>query len=241
MPELVPAGVVGVCRVGRRALEGQREGADEGGQGGDSRDEAAGLKVGEAAELVADGDQREPGGGEGGERGEPDGAVGTRGSEPLQALDPVRGESEQGGQGARDEDEPLESARVSVDGEVAGEGSGPGPGEERGDDGESAAAGCHRSRDGRREGDEARLCAVGRGTRSVRGRGLCRHRCHALSATRSPRRPCGLTRSTTMRSTKAQTSAQDWPPSCCMPGISLMYAVAMVSATPRARPPSMAP
>ncbi len=184
--------VLGVGDVGRRPVERQGERADQGAEGGDGGDEGAGLEVDDAAELDGDRDDRVPGGGEGAERGEPEGAVGARGCQPAQALDAVRGEAEQGGEDAADEDEDLEAARVAVDGEVAGERGGPGPGEEGGDDGEGAAAGGEGAADGGGDGDEARGCSRGRGAGRLGCGGLCGHRCHALSATRSPSRPCGL-------------------------------------------------
>lgn len=215
-------GVLGVADVGLRPPERQGECPEEGTEGGDGDDVAAGFEVDDAAELDGDRDDREPGGGEGAERGELDGAGGARGYQPAQALDAVRGEAEQGGEGAADEDEDLEAARVPVDGEVTGELVGPGPGEEGGDDGEGAATGGEGAADGGGNVDEALELSRVRGAGRLGSGGLCGHRCHALSATRSPSRPCGLNRSTRMRSTKAQTLAQDWPPSCDMPGTSAM-------------------
>ena len=120
--ELLPGGVFGVEGVGRWSLVGQGECAEQCGEGGDGRDPAAGFEVGEAAELGADRDDRVPGGGERGECGEFDGAVGACRCQPAQALDAVGGEAEQCGEGAADEDEDLQAARVAVDGEVTGEG-----------------------------------------------------------------------------------------------------------------------
>src|SRR5690606_31535268 len=138
------------------------------------------------------------------------------------ALDAVGGEAEQRGERAADEHQDLEAARVAVDGEVTGERGRPGPGEERGQDGEDAAAGGEGAGEVLRQADQTPGGVDGGGVGGLCGGGLCRHRCHALSATRSPSRPCGLKRSTRMRSTKAQTSAQDWLPNCCMPGMSEM-------------------
>ncbi|MGX1121262.1 hypothetical protein RKD37_006625 [Streptomyces ambofaciens] len=220
--ELVPAGVVGVERVGLGTLEGQGQGAQERDEGDGRGDVTAGFEVDDAAELGADRDDRVPGGGEGGERGELECRVGTGGYEPAQPLDAVGREAEEGGQGAGDQHQDLEAARVAVDGEVAGELGGPGPGEERGDDGEDAAAGGEGPAEVRGYADEARGVAPGGGAGALRRGGLCGHRCHALSATRSPSRPCGLNNSTRMRRMKAQTSAQDWLPNLSRPGMSAM-------------------
>lgn len=218
----VPAGVVRVVGFGFGALEGECEGAEEGREGGEGGDVAAGLEVDDAAEVDGDGDDRVPDGGEGGEGGEFDRAVGAGRGEPAQALHAVGGQAEEGGEGAADEGEDLEAAGVAVDGEVTGEGGGPGPGEEGGDDGEGAATGGEGAAEVCRDADEAGGRPGGGGARGLGCGGLCGHRCHALSATRSPSRPCGLNSSTRMRSTKAQTSAQDWLPNLSMPGMSAM-------------------
>lgn len=220
--ELVPAGVVGVERVGLGALEGQREGAQERDEGDGRGDVAAGFEVDDAAELGADRDDRVPGGGEGGEGGELERGVGAGGCEPAESLDAVRREAEQGGEGAGDQHQDLEAAGVAVDGEVAGELGGPGPGEEGGDDGEDAAAGGEGTAEAGGYADEAGGVARCGGAGLLRRGGLCGHRCHALSATRSPSRPCGLNNSTRMRRMKAQTSAQDWLPNLSRPGTSAM-------------------
>lgn len=222
MLAVLPRGVVGVDRVGGGVLEGQGEGAEEGGEAAQGDEVAAEFEVDDAAEVVADRDDRVPAGGEGSEGGELDGAVGAGGDEPAEALDAVGGEGEESGEGAADEGEDLEAAGVAVDGEVAGEGGRPGPGEEGGDDGEDAAAGDEGAADVRRDADEAGRCGSGVVERRFGCGGLCRHRCHALSATRSPSRPWGRSRSTRMRSTKAQTSAQALLPNWPMPGMSAM-------------------
>ena len=69
------------------------------------------------------------------------------GGEPAESADAVSGEGEQGGEDAAGEGEPLQATGVAVDGEVAGEFGGPGPGEEGGGCGGDAAdegegAGC---------------------------------------------------------------------------------------------------
>lgn len=181
-----------------------------------------GFEVCEESEFEDDRDDGVPGGGERGEGGEFDRCVGAGGGEPAQALGAVGGESEEGGECAADEDEPLEAGGGAVVGEVPGEGGAPGPGEERGDDGECAAGGGQRAGRLLGEGDEPLgRCGGLHGVLGVRGvRGDVRHGGHTLSATRWPSRPCGRKRSTRMRSTNAQVLPQDWPPSCSKPGMS---------------------
>lgn len=194
------AGVVGELVRG--------EGRDE---RGDDGDVGAGFEVGDAAEFDGDGDHREQGGGEGAQGQEPDGLAGAGGGEPAEALGAERGEREGGGEERADQGEHLERGGAAVDGEVTGEVGGPRPGEVgAGDRGEAAAD------------DRVQQAALG----GARGGGLRGavggHGSHARSATRSPSRPCGRTRRTTMRSTNAQTLDQAPPPSCCMPGMSSM-------------------
>jgi hypothetical protein len=86
--ELLPGGVVRVDGVGCRRFEREGECAEEGGEGGDGHDPAAGFEVGEAAQFVADRDDREPGGGERCECGELDGAVGAAGVSQRRPLMP---------------------------------------------------------------------------------------------------------------------------------------------------------
>src|SRR6478752_4719524 len=132
---------------------------------------------------------------------------------PAEAADVPEGQREQQGEDAGDDVEDLESGRGAVVGEVPGEVGRVGPGHERAGDGGDGAD-C--DEDAGRALGERDQAALGGG-----GLGGC-HGAHALSATRSPTRPCGLNSSTRMRSTKAQTEDQPPPPSCCMPGMPSM-------------------
>ena len=192
---------------------GEAEGGDGGDECADEADPGSGFEFDHAEEVLVvvlgedDGDDRVGGGEEGADGEEPGGAVGAAGGEPAQALDAVSGEDEEEGECCADEGEDLESAGVSGDGEVAGEGVGVGPGEEGADEGECGAG-----------GGGGAGCRGGQGEQG----GVGGHRYHALSATRSPSRPCGRMRRTRMRSTKAHTSFQAPPPKSSMPGTSLM-------------------
>src|SRR5581483_6543362 len=131
-----------------------------------------------------------------------------------------QGEPVEQGEGAGHEGDDLQARRVAVDGQVAGEVGGPGPTEEGAGDGADGAGRDEEPGGGRRERDGpagGRLPGGGGGLGGGVG-----HAAHALSATRSPSRPCGLKRSTRMRRTKAHTGAQLPPPSWCMPGMSAM-------------------
>lgn len=193
----------------RGARLGEGEGADDRQEGGDGRDPAAWFEVGESAEFGGDRDDRVPGDAEAAEGGEHQGRVVAGGYEAAESAYAVGGEGEQRGEDAGDEGQPLEAARVAGDGEVAGELAGPGPGEEGGGGGGDASG--EEERAGRGEGQRDQAASGGVG-----------HRDHALSATRSPSRPCGLTRRTMMSRQKAQTSFQEPPPKRCMPGMSSM-------------------
>lgn len=197
---------------------GQREGAEEGDEGGDDGDVGAGVEVGEASEVDRDGDGGEPGDGEGGGGGEGHGGGGAGRVEPVQAAYVPACEGVQEGEDAGDEGEDLEACGGAVVGEVSGEFGGPGPGHVGAGDGADGAEGDEDAGGGLGQGDDAAR-GVRRGGRGLRGG--C-HGAHALSATRSPTRPCGLKSSTRMRRTKAHTEDQPPPPSCCMPGISSM-------------------
>lgn len=119
--ELVPGGVLGVHGQHLRPLVGEGEGAEEGQQGGECDDRAARLQVDGAAEFDADGGDGEPGDGEVGERGEFEGRVAAAWGEPAGALDAVRGEGEEDGEQACDQDLHLEAAGGAVEREVARE------------------------------------------------------------------------------------------------------------------------
>lgn len=155
---------------------------------------------------------------EGAEREDPHGLAGAGGGEPAQALDAERGERVGGGEEGADEAQELDGGRAAVVGEVTGELGGPGPGEEGADDGQQASADDCVEQCG--AGDVAGGLGLGLGFE--REGCFVGHGSHARSATRSPSRPCGRTRRTTMRSTNAQTLDQAPPPSCDMPGMSSM-------------------
>lgn len=192
---------------------GEREGAGQGDGGADGGDVGAGVECDEALEVDGDRDGAEPADGERGSGGEEHGLGGACRVEPAEAADVEEGQGEEEGEGAGDEVEDLESGRGAVVGEVPGEVGRVGPGHEGAGDGGDGADGDEDAGRGLGERDET----------AGRGGGVCGcHGAHALSATRSPMRPCGLNSSTRMRSTKAQTEDQPPPPSCCMPGMPSM-------------------